>query len=186
MKYRTCFVSFLLAACQEPVSDLTRLSSTVNSLGNASATWSETSEGATTGFVYRLHIHSKNMPAQLTQTTEILRTNNIQDTELQWKPNGDLRINCLRGNVYFWINRSVVDDQNIRIELDTSCPNNAADQWTYIAPGTAVEKIPTVIVSDPRVIEILQTNENRGRATFGLRVLHNSEKTKEVIQVQHH
>lgn len=186
MKYLMCLISAALVACQTPTSELAQLSSTTNSLGNIAATWSETSGGATTDFVYRLHIHNGNSPAELNERTEILRTNNIVDTAVNWNSNDTLQIRCLRGDVYFWVNRSVIDGQNIRIELDSECPKNVQDQWTYFAPGTAVGTIPEVIANDPRVQKLLRRNGKITETSSGLRILHNTERTKEVIEVQHH
>lgn len=160
MKYLMCLISAALVACQAPTSELVQLSSTTNSSGNIAATWSETSGGATTDFTYRLHIHNGNSPAQLNERTEIFRTNSIVDTAVNWNSNDTLQIRCLRGDVYFWVNRSVIDDQNIRIELNSECPQNVQD--------------------------LLRKNEGITKTSSGLRILYNTERTKEVIEVLSH
>lgn len=184
MKYLMCLICVALVACQPTSFEFVQLSSTINSAGNVSATWSETSEGATTDFVYRLHIHKNSSLPQIDKNNEILRTNSIVDTTLEWQSSQALKITCLRGDVYFWINRSVIEGQDIRIELDSQCSETIRDQWTYIAPGTEKGKIPEIMLRDPRVQQSLSKENNSLDPNTALRALYNSEKTKEVIEIR--
>ena len=183
MKYLMCLTSMALTACQPTPLELDRLYSRTNSAGYISASWSETSAGATTDFVYRLHIHQNNSTSQIDEKSEILRTNSIVDTTVEWQSSQSLKINCLRGDVYFWINRAIVNDQNIRIELDSQCSEEVRDRWAYIAPSTTKEKIPEIVLADPRVQRLLDLRKNALKPDIGLRVLYNDERTKEVIEL---
>ena len=183
MKYLTYLTFFAIVGCQPTPSELMRLSSTANSESNLAATWSETSEGATTDFVYRLHTHINSSHPELEKNKEILRTNSIVDTTLVWQSRQLLKITCLRGDVYFWINRSIIDGQDIRIELDSQCSEPVRDQWIYIEPGTVTDNLPEVILADPRVQKSLSAGNNSLKPNTALRVLYNNEKTKEVIEI---
>lgn len=178
-------LAMLLVACGQIVPELTRLSSKSNAANTISATWSESSAGATTSFVYRLHIHENQSQPILSVKNEILRTSSIVDTELTWLTDKILQITCLRGDVFFWVNRSFIRNQNIRIELDSSCPNEISDQWIYLSPKTPAEQISKVIASDPRVQNILIKNKKTLPSNIGLRVLHNNQETKEVVEIHH-
>jgi len=184
MKYLIFLTIMMLAACQPTPFEFDRLSSTLNSAGDIAASWSETSGGATTDFVYRLHILQNNSTSQIDAESEILRTNRIVDTAVEWQSSRSLKITCLRGDVYFWINRAVVNDRNIRIELDSQCPEEVRDKWTYIAPNTAKDNIPEIVLADPRVQQLLDMEKNALKPDTALRVLHNDERTKEVIELR--
>ena len=183
-RYFVCLVSLALCACQAPTSNPTQLSSLSSPSNELAATWSESSAGATTGFVYRLHVHQKNTSTPLTDDNSILRTSSIVDTALRWESDNILQIDCLRGDVYFWINRSVVGDQNIRAELNSKCPKDALDQWIYIEQGTSADNVPEIVSKDPRVQQILSGGNKAVQTTVGLRVLHNTKKVKEVIHIR--
>ena len=86
----------MLAACQPTPFEFDRLSSTLNSAGDIAASWSETSGGATTDFVYRLHILQNNSTSQIDAESEILRTNSIVDTKVEWQSSQSLKITCLK------------------------------------------------------------------------------------------
>jgi hypothetical protein len=176
--------AMFLTACGKIEPQLTRLSSTPNSASTLSATWSESSAGATTSFVYRLHLHENQTSPILSIENEILRTSSIVDTELVWNTDKTLQINCLREDVFFWINRSYIRGQNIRIELNSSCSNEVSDQWTYLPPSTPVEQIDKLIANDSRVQNMLANNKKALPSHIGLRVLHNKQKTKEVIEIR--
>ena len=134
--------------------------------------------------MYRLHVHQKNTSTSLTDDNSILRTSSIVDTALRWESDNILQIDCLRGDVYFWINRSVVGDQNIRAELNSKCPKDALDQWIYIEQGTSADNVPEIVSKDPRVQQILSGGNKAVQTTVGLRVLHNTKKVKEVIHIR--
>lgn len=173
----------LLIACEQIDPELTRLSSKSNAANTISATWSESSAGATTSFVYRLHLHENQSQPILSAKNELLRTSSIVDTELTWLTDKILQITCLRGDVFFWVNRSFIRNQNIRIELDSRCPDEVSDQWTYLPPKTPAEQINKLIASDPRVQNILVKNKKTLPGNIGLRILHNNQETKEVIEI---
>ena len=172
-----------LGACIPAPHQLTQLSSTDNPPNDATATWSETSAGASTGFVYRLHLHEKGDQNALTENNEILRTSSIQDTGLHWVSPYVLQINCLRGDVYFWVNKGQAGNQDVRIELNSNCSGRPEDQWIYIEKGTTIETIPTAILEDPRVQRSLRSDGKAVKGNLGLRILHNRKRVKEVVHV---
>ena len=182
MKYLLGSICFALAACQPSLPEIIQLSSKTSPAGGIAATWSETSGGATTDFVYRLHVHRENSSSPLLVIdNEVLRTNNIIDTEVSWASDNTLVLKCLRGDVYFWINRSVLGDRNIRIEMNSTCPTTKEDQWVYIAPGTPVEDIPSVVRAEARIQNLLNNDQQIVRGNVSARVLYNSNMTKEII-----
>lgn len=186
MKHLMCLICFAIVGCGPSSSEFVKLSSTVNSESNLAATWSEASEGATTSFVYRLHIHENNSPLDFEKNIEILRTDSILDTTLAWQSKRVLKITCLRGDVYFWINRSILEGHDVRVELDSQCSETVSDRWFYIEPDTEADKLPEVIRTDPRVQKSLAVGNGALSPNTALRVLYNSERTKEVIEIRQH
>jgi hypothetical protein len=128
-------------------------------------------------------VHQKNTSTSLTDDNSILRTSSIVDTTLRWESDNILQIDCLRGDVYFWINRSDVGGQNIRAELTSKCPKNTLDQWIYLEQGTSADNMPELVSKDPRVQQVLSGDNKVEQTTVGLRVLYNTEKVKEVIHI---
>lgn len=127
---------------------------------------------------------TKKTPISLTEDNSILRTSSIVDTAVQWESGNTLQIDCLRGDVYSWINRSAVGDQNIRVELNSKCPKDTVDQWIYIEKGTSAHSVPEHVSKDPRVQQVLSGGNKAAQTTVGLRVLHNTKKVKEVIHIR--
>lgn len=182
MKFLLISTIFFLAACQGSSSEINQLSSKSNRDGSMIATWTETGAGATTRFVYRLHINNPSRQHQFDESTEILRTSSIVDTGITWISDSTLLVNCLRGDVYFWNNRYISGSGEVRIELHSSCPEKEQDQWIYIAPGTPAHDIPPAVVKDHRIQELLNDNREAIREDTSARVLYNAERVKEIIQ----
>lgn len=113
------FIFVFLAACSSPESK--QVSSILSEGGEFKAVWVLTETFATDGFRYALHL----VDAQHTEIPDdhraVLRTDNIDETQVKWELDQGLSIRCTPGKVFYFSNFSDVGDNRLKVSLNTEC-----------------------------------------------------------------
>jgi hypothetical protein len=102
---------------------------TVKSLNNSDGSYSaiivKFNYDATVPYVYKIFISKPGENIDFSSDSDVLRLDEIDGIVFEWSDLKTLTIECISGKIYKYNNFSFINNENIKINLNTNCMTHA-------------------------------------------------------------